>query len=110
MHTLKVNSLLLWYCLFFLEPSLSLTNLTTLMENVDDSKVWGSIGFFLNIPLSKLDAIEGQHSSPDQHSRACSDLYITGHPSPSSKGVAYALYLGDHLEELEVVQKKYLKG
>ena len=112
MHTLKVNSLLLWYCLFFLEPSLSLTNLTTLMENVNDgfSGQWWWIGAWLNIPESKLNAIDRQHSSPDQRSRACWDLYITGHPSALWRGVAYALYMRDCLEELEVVQKKYLKG
>ena len=111
-HTLKVNGLLLWYCVFFLEPSLSLTNLTTLLENVNIgySEQWWSIGSWLNIPSSKLDAIDRQHSSPDQCSRACWDLYVSEHPSPSWKRVAYALYRWDHLEELEVVQKKYLKG
>ena len=112
MHTLKVNGLLLWYCVFFLESSLSLTNLTTLLENVSvrDSGRWWSIGLWLNIPLSKLNAIERQHSSPDQRSHACWDLYVSEHPSPSWKGVAYALYAKDCLEELEVIQKKYLKG
>ena len=112
MHTFKVNSLLLWFCLFSLEPSLSLTNLTTLMENVNGrlSYNWRLIAVDLYIPRSKRDAIEGEHSSPDQRSRACWDLYITGHPSPSWKGVAFALYARDCLEELEVVQKKYLKG
>ena len=96
----------------FIEPSLSLTNLTTLMEKINDrsSDKWWYIGIYLNIPRSKRDAIRGQHSSPDQRSRACWDLYITGHPSPSWRGVAYALYITDRLEELEVVQKKYLKG
>ena len=110
--TLKVNGLLLWYCVFFLEPSLSLTNLTTLLENVNvgNSSQWWWIGFWLNIPQSKLIAIERQHSSPDQCSRSCWDLYVSEHPSPSWKEVAYALYVCDCLEELEVVQKKYLKG
>ncbi|MCG8625222.1 MAG: hypothetical protein MJE68_24895 [Proteobacteria bacterium] len=109
---MKVNGLLLWYCVFFLEPSLSLTNLTTLLENINigSSRQWWWIGYWLNIPQSKLNAIEGQHSSPDQCSRACWDLYVSEHPSPSWKGVAYALYETDHLEELEVVHKKYLKG
>ena len=107
--TLKVNRLLLWYCLFLLEPSLSLTHLTTLLSD-RNCRQWRNIGIWLNIPKSKRDAIDGQHSSPDQHSRACWDLYITEHPSPSWKGVAYALYREDCLEELEVVQKKYLKG
>ena len=111
-HTLKVNGLLLWYCVFILEPSLSLTNLTTLLENVSvgNSRQWWSIGLWLRIPQSKLDAIEGQHSSPDQRSHACWDLYVSEHPSPSWKGVAYAFYVVGCLEELEMVQKKYLKG
>ena len=96
----------------FLEPSLSLTNLTTLLENVNDRSIvlWWNIGFYLHIPQSKRQAIEHQYSSPYQRSHACWDLYITGHPSPSWKRVAYAFYLEDCLEELEVVQKKYLKG
>ena len=106
--------LLLWYCIFFfkLEPSLSLTNLTTLLENVnvEFSERWWYIGGLLNIPQSKRNALEDQHSSPDQRSRACWDLYVSDHPSPSWKRVAYALYTQDRLEELEVVQKKYLKG
>ena len=103
---------LLWYCVFFLDPSLSLTNLTILLENINVvfSWRWRNIGNWLSISESKLDAIEGQHSSPDQRSRACWDLYVSDHPSPSWKRVAYALYTQDRLEELEVVQKKYLKG
>ena len=62
------------------------------------------------MPHTKLNAIEHEYSSPDQRSRACWDLYMTDHPSPSWKRVAYALFGWDHLDELEVVQKKYLKG
>ena len=82
------------------------------MENINvrGTLQWWYIGNRLNIPKSNLDAIEGQHSSPDQCSHVCWDLYITGHPSPSWREVAYALYMNDCLEELEVVQKKYLKG
>ena len=104
--------MLMWNCLFFVEPSLSLANLATLLENVNirNGINWKLIGIHLDIPDSKLNAIQGQHSSPDQRSRACWSLYVTDHPSPSWKGVAHALYCRDHLEELEVVQKKYLKG
>jgi hypothetical protein len=108
----NVNGLLLRYCILFLEPSLSLTNLTTLLENVnvEESDQWWWIGDYLNIPQSKLNVIKHQHSSPDQRSCACWDLYISDHPSPSWKEVAYALYVHDCLEELEVLQKNYLKG
>ena len=98
-------------CVFILEPSLSLTNLTTLLENVNvgDSLQWW-VASWLHMPKSKLNAIERQHSSPDQRNRACWDLYVSEHPSPSWKRVAYALYSLGWLEELEVLQKKYLKG
>ena len=111
-HYIEGEWLVIVVLYILLEPSLSLTNLTTLLENVNvgDNGRWWGIGNCFNIPDSKLNAIEGQHSSPDQRSRACWDLYVSEHPSPSWKGVAYALYETDHLEELEVVHKKYLKG
>ena len=66
---------------------------------------------WMNIPGSKLNEIKSQHLRDDQRcSRACWELYLKEHPSPSWQGVAYALYIRDYLEELEVVQKKYLKG
>ena len=65
----------------------------------------------MNIPASKCDEIRSQHSGDDQRcSRACWELYLKDHPSPTWKEVAYALYKIDHLEKLEVVLKKYLKG
>ena len=65
----------------------------------------------MNIPQSKREEIWNHHSGDDQRcSRACWELYLKDHPSPTWKLVAYALYQTDHLEELEVVLKKYLKG
>ena len=64
----------------------------------------------MHIPTSKLFMIMLQYSSDHQRSCACWELYLTDHPYPTWKGVAYALYMEGHIEELEVVQKKYLKG
>ena len=65
----------------------------------------------MNIPSSKRAEISGQNPDDDQrYSRACWEVYLKDHPSPSWQEVAYALYKRDHLEELEVVLKKYLKG
>ena len=65
----------------------------------------------MNIPVSKRDEIRSQHSGDAQRcSRACWELYLKDHPSPTWKEVAYALYKMGYLEELEVVLKKYLKG
>ena len=64
----------------------------------------------MDIPQSKLDMITEQHSSNLQCRRECCRVFLTEHPSPSWQLVAYALYIRDHTKELEVVQRKYLKG
>ena len=65
----------------------------------------------MNIPESKLSEIRRQYLDDEQGCRrACWELYLKDHPSPTWKEVAYALYRSVHIEELEVVLKKYLKG
>ena len=64
----------------------------------------------MNVPKSKLDMIMQEHSSELQRSHTCWEVYLTDHPYPTWKRVAHALYMQGHIEELEVVQKKYLKG
>ena len=64
----------------------------------------------MNIPESKCKMIKQQHPNVDDGNRACWELYLKEHPSPTWQQVAYALYMRGHLEELEVVLKKYLKG
>ena len=93
---------------FFSEPTLTLQNLTTLLESVEDD--WYLIGLYLNIPWSKRDRIKREHSSDRQRSQACWSAYITESPQRSWKEVSYALYWQGHINELEIVQKKYLKG
>ena len=66
---------------------------------------------WMNISQSKRNEIRSQHSGGDQRcSHACWELYLKDHPSPTWQLVAYALYMRGHVEELEVVLKKYLKG
>ena len=64
----------------------------------------------MNIPESKRNMIGQQHSSDIQCSRECGQVYLTEHPTPTWLQVAYALYQEDHIEELQVVQRNYLKG
>jgi hypothetical protein len=69
------------------------------------------IGWYMNIPKSKLNEIWSQHSYDDQWcSRTYWEVYLKDHPFPTWREVAYALYKTDYLEELDVVLKKYLKG
>ena len=102
------------YCIvhwFISETTLNLPNLNTLLERV--SHDWNGIGWWMNIPKLKCDEIRSQHSDDAQRrSRLCWELYLKDHPFPTWKEVAYALYKRGHVEELEVVLKKYmyLKG
>ena len=68
------------------------------------------MGAWMDIPLSRRDMIEQQHSSDLQRSRECVRVYLTEHPSPTWQKIAYGLYVNDHIEELQVVQRNYLKG
>ncbi len=91
--------------ILFSEPTLTLSNLTALLENVD----WYDVGDYLWIPGSKLNMIRQQHHE-SQCRQACWELYLNEAPFPCWKRVAMALYYSGQLEELEIVQKKYLKG
>lgn len=102
-----------WLCQFYMrvkilfsEPTLTLFNLTTLLENVD----WYDVGNYLWIPLSKRTMIRQQHHHESQCRQACWEFYLNEAPFPCWKRVATALYNYGYLEELEIVQKKYLKG
>ena len=95
-----------------LDPTLTLPNLTTLLENVN----WDSVGRWMDIPDATLDMIHDSGSDDSQRRQKCWEVYLSEHPSPSWKQVANALYIEsslddtEYLKELEVVQKKYLKG
>ena len=82
--------------------------MTTLLDRVSNDWYW--IGRLIDIPESKRDMIDHQHSSDSQCSRACWEAYVNDHPFPTWQLLAEALHACDHVEELEVVVKKYLKG
>ena len=96
-----------------LDPTLTLPNLTTLLERVD----WDRVGRLMNIPKATLDMIRASGGDGSQRRQKCWEVYLSEHPSPSWKQVAGALYIQsssvgptEYLKELEVVQKKYLRG
>ena len=97
---------------YLLDPTLTLPNLTALLEKVD----WYSFGsWYLNIPDATLDMICSSGGDDSQCRQKCWEVYLNEHPAPSWKQMANGLYTGvysgrDYFEELEVVQKKYLKG
>ena len=90
------------------DPSLTLDNLTQLLQNVGN---WYLVGDSLNIPSSVLDSIQSQHSSGSERRKALGEWYQNNHPCPSWRHVAHALY--EQREEhgvLEVLKSRYLKG
>ena len=112
MHTVNM----LFRCYIFphfilLDPTLTLPNLTALLEKVD----WDKFGrWFLDVPDATLDMIHSSGGDASQCRQKCWEVYLNEHPAPSWKRVANGLYLVvypvDYHEELEVIQKKYLKG
>ena len=62
-----------------------------------------------------MDTIRYSGGDDSQRRQRCCEVYLSDHPAPSWKQVANALYIPNFdgqacPEELEVVQKKYLRG
>lgn len=92
--------------IMIIDPIITFPNLTTLLENVD----WDIIGWRIDIPEATLDTIRTSGNDNPQYRQKCWEVYLTECPAQSWKQVADALYREDYLKELELVQKKYLKG
>ena len=89
------------------DPSLTLTNLTQLLEDV------GGFIFVsdnLDIPPSVYDSITTQQSSESEWRKACWEWYLNNHPCPSWHHIANALYKSKKRGVLEVLKSRYLKG
>ena len=97
---------------YLLDPTLTLPNLTALLEKVD----WNRFGrYYLDIPDATYDMIRSSGGDASQYRQKFWEVYLNEHPTPSWKQVANGLYMctsvyDDYHEELDVVQKKYLKG
>ena len=99
--------MLLLFMFSLTDPSLNLTILTKLLEDVEN---WNDVGGDLDIPTSVRESIINRHSSMSQRKEACWEWYLNNHPSPSWRYIASALYdLKEH-EVLEVLKSQYLKG
>ena len=92
-----------------LEPSLTATNLCSLLGSVKD---WGGYGLpcYLHIPDSKRKEIERSYGDLSQRQSALIHFWLDTHPAPSWELVCYALYLLEKYEVLENIQNKYFKG
>ena len=89
------------------DPSLTLTNLTQLLEDV---KNFGLVTDYLDIPRSVYDSIYIQQSSESERRKAYWEWYLNNHPCPSWRHIANALYMSREHGVLEVLKSRYLKG
>ena len=91
-------------------PELSLTpeNLSTVLDSMDDD-LWEGFSLYVNIPVSERGRIQSQYSSNKERKQATINSLISGHPAPSWRLVAHALYrmmedsshrVLDHLQQL----------
>ena len=89
------------------DPSLTLTNLTQLLEDVRN---WFGVSYHLDIPYSVRNSIDTQQSSGSERRKACWEWYLNNHPCPSWRHIANALYMEREHGVLEVLKSRYLKG
>ena len=89
------------------DPSLTLTNLTQLLEDVGDLEY---VAWYLDIPISVYNRIKAQESSESECRKACWEWYLNNHPCPSWHHIANALYMRKEHGMLEVLKSRYLKG
>ena len=93
-----------------LEPSLTATNLCSLLADVKDWRSTRGLPFFLRIPNSKVKEMEQLYPDLSQRQSALIRYFLDEHPAPSWELVCWALYMKEEYEVLENVQIKYFKG
>ena len=86
------------------DPSLTLTNLTQLLEDVRDLNL---VTVYLDTPHSVYSSIYTRES---EFRKGCWEWYLNNHPCPSWRHIANALYLSGEHGVLEVLKSRYLKG
>ena len=103
------EQLMLWG--FFVNTDLTITTekLVELFAAMDDVFVQ-IIDYRLDLPESKVTEIRRNYHSLSQRRDAYLDLYATGHPCPSWRQVAEALYGVGLLHQAYVVESTYVQG
>ena len=94
-------------CVPHTEPTLTLDNLTSVLEDVQNVE---RVIPWLQIPPSKQQEINQQYDRITQRIRAYCEYLLTHHPAPSWKWVAVVLWDKQEHGALEMLQKVCLKG
>ena len=87
------------------EPSLTLTNLTQLLQDMRDLDCASHI---LNIPFPVY--MQSKKFSESEFVKALGEWYLKNYPCPSWRHVARGLYKEGEHGVLEVLKSRYLKG
>ena len=85
---------------------MTLDNLSSILDRVQDID---AVGHYLQIPYSKQVDLRQQYDIRQLHT-AWSSYFVSHHPAPSWRIVAFALWEARELEALKIVQKLYLEG
>lgn len=106
MQLVRLSSVLF---IFSIECSLTLVNLHTVLEGVED---WWRLAFWMNIPNAKLNEIDTTYQTDVEKKNAVLLVYLHQHPAPSWRGVAFVLYRMDsgQVEYHEQLKKLYSRG
>ena len=86
-----IQSLHLCFSCVFPELSLTPENLSTVLDSMDDG-LWEGFSRYVNIPASERARVQSQYSSSRERKQAAINYLISGHPAPSWRLVAHALY------------------
>ena len=91
MYMYSTQSLHLCFSCVFPELSLTPENLSTVLDSMNDG-LWKEFSRYVNIPDSEQERIRSQYSSNRERKQAAINSLISGHPAPSWKLVAHAMY------------------
>ena len=90
------------------DPTLTTDNLMEVVKGVEDH--WWDLGYWLDVPMSKMSDIRSPYRSDRQRMQALADHYITHHPTPSWNNVSEALQKEGLHKQADEVTTKYVKG
>ena len=94
------------------DPSLNLSNLTSAVNSLPDSK-WDVFGGLMNVPRSTLEKIRSQFHDDGERKTTLLRVYLTEHPHLTWEHVSDILYRlvgGRHHSVLERLQSMFPTG
>ena len=75
------------------DPTMTVDNVTQMLNKIQGDKWEGVIGGGVSIPFSLLEEIQSRYSTDTEKNHACADYYVNYHPKAEWKHLTRALYL-----------------